>query len=84
MTPNDIETRARAIVAEHLSMPPEAVTAEAHMLQDLRADSEDAIELLMWFEEEFGISLDDEAVEAAQTFGDWCRLIAAAIPTAVA
>lgn len=73
----DIETRARQIVCECLGVDADRVTPDAHILNDLLADSLDTVELCMDFEAEFDIEISDEAAENAQTFGDWVALVRA-------
>jgi acyl carrier protein len=48
----------------------EKVTPEASFVEDLGADSLDTVELVMAFEEEFGIEIPDEDAEKLQTVGD--------------
>lgn len=79
---NDIESRARQILCNCLSVDADLVTREAHIINDLGADSLDTVELCMDLEAEFGIEISDEALENAQTFGDWVALIRAAGATA--
>lgn len=63
------EERARKVVAEHLGIEAEKVTRDANFVDDLSADSLDIIELVMAFEEEFGVEIPDDAAEKFQTFG---------------
>ncbi len=67
---SDIADRVRKIVVEHLSVDEEKVTDGASFIDDLGADSLDTVELVMAFEEEFGIEIPDDAAETIQTFGD--------------
>ena len=46
------------------------VVETASFIDDLGADSLDQVELVMAFEEEFGIEIPDDAAETIQTFGD--------------
>ena len=55
--------RVKKIVVEHLGVEPEKVTPEASFIDDLGADSLDIVELVMAFEEEFGIEIPDEDAE---------------------
>ena len=55
--------RVKKIVVEHLGVEAEKVTEEASFIDDLGADSLDIVELVMAFEEEFGIEIPDEEAE---------------------
>jgi acyl carrier protein len=65
-----ITERVKKIVTEHLGVEDGKVTPEASFIDDLGADSLDTVELVMAFEEEFGIEIPDDAAETIQTFGD--------------
>ncbi len=67
---SDIATRVKAIVVEHLGVEDAAVVPTASFIDDLGADSLDTVELVMAFEEEFGIEIPDDAAEKIQSFGD--------------
>lgn len=67
---SDIEDRVRKIVVEHLGVEESKVTENASFIDDLGADSLDTVELVMAFEEEFGIEIPDDAAETIQSFGD--------------
>ena len=62
--------RVKKIVVEHLGVDAEKVTEEASFIDDLGADSLDIVELVMAFEEEFGMEIPDEEAEKLQTVGD--------------
>ena len=66
----DIETRVKDIIINELGVEAEKVTGEASFVEDLGADSLDTVELVMAFEEEFGIEIPDEDAEKMQTVGD--------------
>ncbi len=51
------------IVIDKLGVDANKVTAEAKFIDDLGADSLDTVELIMQFEEEFGIEIPDEDAE---------------------
>jgi acyl carrier protein len=67
---SDVADRVRKIVVEHLGVEGDKVTENASFIDDLGADSLDTVELVMAFEEEFGIEIPDDAAETIQTFGD--------------
>ena len=75
MAENDIEGRVRKIVVEHLGVEEEKVTKEARFIDDLGADSLDTVELVMAFEEEFGVEIPDDAAETILTVGDAVRFL---------
>ena len=62
--------RVKKIVVEHLGVEPEKVTEEANFIDDLGADSLDTVELVMAFEEEFGVEIPDDAAEKITTVKD--------------
>ena len=67
---SNIGERVKKIVVEHLGVEPDKVTDNASFIDDLGADSLDTVELVMAFEEEFGIEIPDDAAEKIQTVGD--------------
>ena len=69
--------RVKKIVVEHLSVDEAKVTESASFIDDLGADSLDTVELVMAFEEEFGIEIPDDAAETIQTYGDAVKFIEA-------
>ena len=58
-----VEQQVKAIVAEQLGVKAEQVVNDASFVDDLGADSLDTVELVMAFEEEFGIEIPDEDAE---------------------
>ncbi|RLJ70387.1 acyl carrier protein [Hydrogenivirga caldilitoris] len=65
-----IEERIKEIIADQLGVEQEKIVPEAKFVEDLGADSLDVVELIMAFEEEFGIEIPDEDAEKIQTVGD--------------
>jgi acyl carrier protein len=61
-----IQERVKSIIIEQLGVDEEKVTLDA-TFADLGADSLDQVELIMAFEEEFGIEIPDEAASKIQT-----------------
>ncbi len=64
------EAKVKEIIINELGVDPEKVTAEASFVEDLGADSLDTVELVMAFEEEFGVDIPDEDAEQMRTVGD--------------
>ena len=62
--------RVKKIVVEHLGVEAEEVTEDASFIDDLGADSLDIVELVMAFEEEFGVEIPDDAAEKISTVKD--------------
>ena len=71
----NITEKVRDIIVEQLGVNPEQVTPEAKFIEDLGADSLDTVELVMAFEEEFGIDVPDEEAEKLQSVGDVVRYV---------
>ena len=71
----NVEAKVREIIINELGVEPEKVTPEASFVEDLGADSLDTVELVMAFEEEFGMEIPDEEAEQLQTVGDAIRYI---------
>ncbi|MCU0303004.1 MAG: acyl carrier protein [Thermoanaerobaculales bacterium] len=65
-----IEAKVKEIIVQQLGVDAEKVTAEASFVDDLGADSLDVVELVMAFEEEFGVEIPDEAAEKIATVKD--------------
>ncbi|MCB1462033.1 MAG: acyl carrier protein [Nitratireductor sp.] len=72
---SDIAERIKKIVVEHLDVDAEKVTENASFIDDLGADSLDNVELVMAFEEEFGVEIPDDAAETIQTVGDAVKFV---------
>ncbi|MFV2006716.1 MAG: acyl carrier protein [Longimicrobiales bacterium] len=64
------EAKVKEIIINELGVDPEKVTHEASFVEDLGADSLDTVELVMAFEEEFGVDIPDEDAEKMRTVGD--------------
>ncbi|MBT4797123.1 MAG: acyl carrier protein [Verrucomicrobia bacterium] len=69
MAENIVE-KVTEIIVEQLSVTADQVTPESKMIEDLGADSLDAVELVMAVEEEFGIEVPDEEAEKLISVGD--------------
>lgn len=67
---SETSDRVKKIVVEHLGVESDKVTEEASFIDDLGADSLDIVELVMAFEEEFGVEIPDDAAEKITTVKD--------------
>ena len=67
---SDIAERVKKIVVEHLGVDEAKVNESASFVDDLGADSLDTVELVMAFEEEFGVEIPDDAAEKILTVKD--------------
>jgi len=66
----DIEQKVKQIIVDELGVDENEVTPNARFIDDLGADSLDTVELVMRFEEEFGIEIPDEDAEKIQSVRD--------------
>ena len=65
----NIEARARNVIVNQLGVDPDSVVEKANLINDLGADSLDAVQLVIEIEDEFGIEIPDEEAEKFYTFG---------------
>ena len=72
---SDTADRVKKIVVEHLGVEADKVTDNANFIDDLGADSLDTVELVMAFEEEFGVEIPDDAAEKISTVSDAIKYI---------
>ena len=70
-----VEERVKDIVSEQLGVDKDKVTPETSLVNDLGADSLDTVELVMELEEEFDITIPDDAAEKIQTVGQAIKFI---------
>ena len=64
---SNVEEQVKQIVVEHLGIDESKVTPDAKFIDDLGADSLDTVELVMAFEEKFGIEIPDDSAETILT-----------------
>ena len=67
--------KVREIIANQLNVDAATITLETHLVDDLGADSLDAVDLIMAIEDEYGIEIPDEDAEKFQTVGDLVRYV---------
>jgi len=67
---SDTADRVKKIVVEHLGVEEAKVNEASSFIDDLGADSLDIVELVMAFEEEFGVEIPDDAAEKISTVKD--------------
>ena len=72
---NDISSKVKKLVADHLWIEEAMVADESSFIDDLGADSLDTVELVMAFEEEFGSEISDSEAEKILTVGDAVKFI---------
>jgi acyl carrier protein len=72
---SDVAERVKKIVVEHLGVEADKVVDNANFIDDLGADSLDTVELVMAFEEEFGVEIPDDAAETIVTVGDAVKFL---------
>ncbi len=65
-----LEERVRRLIVTQLNAVEKDVVPEASFIDDLGADSLDLVELMMAFEEDFGVEIPDEAAEQIRTVQD--------------
>ena len=67
---SDHENKINNIIMDKLGVDVNKITPTAHFIEDLGADSLDTVELIMQFEEDFGIEIPDEDAEKILTVQD--------------
>jgi acyl carrier protein len=72
---SEISQKVVEIIKDRLNQDIKNITPEASFANDLGADSLDTVELIMAFEEEFGLEIPDEAAEKISTVGDAIKYV---------
>ena len=70
-----VEDKIVELIADKLCKKKDQITMNARLVEDLGADSLDVVELIMAFEDEFGVSLPDEEIAKMKTVGDIVNFI---------
>ena len=67
--------KVKKMIVQELKVPESAVTPEARLQEDLKADSANVMMLVMDIEQDFDITVDDDAITTVKTVGDLVRYI---------
>jgi len=67
---SEISEKVKKIICDQLMVEPDEVNEGSSFVEDLGADSLDTVELIMEFEDEFGIEISDEQAEQISTVGE--------------
>lgn len=62
--------KVRAAIAKQLDIPEESITEESRLIEDLKADSLDVVELIMDLEQEYQVQIPDEELPKIRKVGD--------------
>ncbi len=71
----NVSEKMKKIVVDHLGVDAEKITPDASFAEDLGADSLDAVELVIAFEEQFGCEIPDDVAERIRTVGDAIKFL---------
>lgn len=66
----NIESKVKEIIVEQLGVEADKVTTDAKFIEDLGADSLDTVELVMAFEDKFGVDVPDDEAEGLKSVAD--------------
>ena len=72
---SDIEQKVKEIIVDKLGVDEAKVTMDANFISDLNADSLDTVDLIMEFENEFGIEIPDEDTGKISTVGEAVKYV---------
>ncbi len=67
--------KVKKILCEQFEVEADKITEETSLIDDLGADSLDLVDLVMSFEDEFGVEMPDEDIESIKTVGDVVKFI---------
>lgn len=67
--------KVKAIVARELNVDEASLTMETNFVEDLGADSLDAVEIIMAVEDEFGVEVGDDDAQGIRSIGDIVKLL---------
>ena len=75
METNEVFEKVKGLFVEDLGIDESKVTMEAKLEEDLEIDSLGIVEVVMAFEDEFGIEIDDEELSDVSTVGQAVNLL---------
>jgi acyl carrier protein len=67
--------QVKTIIAEQLGVSEDEISEDSNLVEDLDADSLDIVELVMAFEDEFGVKVPDDQLENIKTVGDIIKIL---------
>ncbi len=67
--------KVKELIVENMNVEAEKITMETLLVDDLGADSLDAVELIMALEDEFGMEIEDDAAQNIKSVGDLVKYI---------
>jgi acyl carrier protein len=76
----NVATKVRNLIAEHLGVDAKRVSNEAHFLKDLGVDWLDRLELVMVIEDRFGVEIEDAVIDRIEAVGDLIHVVEAQPP----
>lgn len=65
----------RGAIAKQLDIPEAEITMESRLIEDLKADSLDIVELIMDLEQQFGVQIPDDELPGIRTVGDIVKYV---------
>jgi acyl carrier protein len=65
----------RAAIAKQLDLPEEEITMESRLIEDLKADSLDIVELIMDLEQQYGVQIPDDELPNIRNVGDIVKYV---------
>ena len=74
---SDIESKVKAVIADKLGVSEDKIGPTSSFVDDLGADSLDQVELIMAFEDAFGVEIPDEDAEKMRTVKDALEYLSA-------
>lgn len=74
---DELKAKVTEIIVKKLGVEESQVTIDASFTKDLGADSLDTVELIMEFEKEFGVTIEDSEAEKIQTVGNVIEFLSA-------